>query len=157
MFSTDLWRYLYASGDPIPHGQAVWLALSSTDLSRHCLQPRRTLPQRRAEEYRCRKVKLPYCSSAIGFLMKGGRTFSALGEKDKILKKLEEVAAELEDDMERHGWTGKTVTLKYKLDTYQGKPEYLLYSATSKVLSQFTLGPNHSIVGFLRRRKTFSQ
>lgn len=86
-----------------------------------------------------------------------GRTFSSLGEKDKILKKLEEVAAELEDDMERHGWTGKTVTLKYKLDTYQGKPEYLLYSATSKVLFQFTLGPNHLIVGFLRRRKTFSQ
>lgn len=49
------------------------------------------------------------------------RTFSAIGDKDKLFKKLEEVAAELEDDMERHGWTGKTVTLKYKLDTYQGK------------------------------------
>lgn len=37
-----------------------------------------------------------------------------------MLKKLEEVAAELSDDMEGTGWTGKTVTLKYKLDTYQG-------------------------------------
>lgn len=48
------------------------------------------------------------------------RTFRALGEKDQILAKLEEVAAELEHDLERGGWTGKTVTLKYKLDTYQG-------------------------------------
>ena len=48
------------------------------------------------------------------------RTFTAIDSKDKILKKLEEVAAELEADMEGSGWTGKTVTLKYKLDTYQG-------------------------------------
>lgn len=49
-----------------------------------------------------------------------GRTFSAISEKEKIFKKLEEVAAELEDDMENRGWTGKTITLKYKLDTYKG-------------------------------------
>jgi DNA polymerase kappa len=36
------------------------------------------------------------------------------------LEKLNEVAAELEKDMEQDGWTGRTVTLKYKLDTYQG-------------------------------------
>ena len=36
-----------------------------------------------------------------------------------ILQKLEDIAAELEDDMERGGWTGRTVTLKYKLDTYE--------------------------------------
>ncbi|KAL4251432.1 DNA polymerase kappa [Abortiporus biennis] len=47
------------------------------------------------------------------------RTFHALGEKEKIFAKLQEVAAELEGDMESGGWTGKTVTLKYKLDTYQ--------------------------------------
>ncbi|KAJ3556244.1 hypothetical protein NM688_g2131 [Phlebia brevispora] len=47
------------------------------------------------------------------------RTFTAIGDKTRILAKLEEVAAELEEDMERTGWTGKTVTLKYKLDTYQ--------------------------------------
>ncbi|THH28737.1 hypothetical protein EUX98_g5433 [Antrodiella citrinella] len=47
------------------------------------------------------------------------RTFTAIDSKEKILKKLEEVAAELEADMEGGGWTGKTVTLKYKLDTYQ--------------------------------------
>lgn len=39
-----------------------------------------------------------------------------------ILAKLDEVAAELEKDMEGDGWTGRTITLKYKLDTYQGVP-----------------------------------
>ena len=48
-------------------------------------------------------------------------TFSSISDKDKILQKLEEVAAELESDMNEGGWTGKTVTLKYKLDTYQGQ------------------------------------
>ena len=44
-----------------------------------------------------------------------------MGDKEKILQKLQEIAAELEKDMSRNGWTGRTVTLKYKLDTYQGK------------------------------------
>ncbi|KAI0302716.1 hypothetical protein BC826DRAFT_1089789 [Russula brevipes] len=47
------------------------------------------------------------------------RTFKATSEKEKILQKLEDIAAELEDDMESSGWTGRTVTLKYKLDTYE--------------------------------------
>jgi len=51
----------------------------------------------------------------------GRRTFNPLGDKDRILEKLDEVAEELEDDMNRSGWTGRTVTLKYKLETYQGK------------------------------------
>lgn len=48
------------------------------------------------------------------------RTFRALGDKHMILSKLEDVADELARDMVSGGWTGKTVTLKYKLDTYQG-------------------------------------
>ncbi|KAF7793927.1 hypothetical protein EIP86_005049 [Pleurotus ostreatoroseus] len=36
------------------------------------------------------------------------RTFHPIGDKEKILAKLEEVCAELEEDMERTGWTGKT-------------------------------------------------
>ena len=48
------------------------------------------------------------------------RTFHTISSKEDIFKKLEEVAAELSEDMEASGWTGKTVTLKYKLDTYQG-------------------------------------
>ncbi len=48
------------------------------------------------------------------------RTFAPLADKQKILEKLEEIAEELEEDMESNGWTGKTITLKYKLDTYQG-------------------------------------
>ncbi|OCH87051.1 DNA/RNA polymerase [Obba rivulosa] len=47
------------------------------------------------------------------------RTFSTLWKQEDILQKLEEVAAELEADMQEGGWAGKTVTLKYKLDTYQ--------------------------------------
>ncbi|KAI0036965.1 hypothetical protein K488DRAFT_75721 [Vararia minispora EC-137] len=47
------------------------------------------------------------------------RTFSPISDKEKILQKLENIAAELEEDMTSTGWTGRTVTLKYKLDTYQ--------------------------------------
>jgi DNA polymerase kappa len=47
------------------------------------------------------------------------RTFQPIGDTQKIFDKLEEVAEELERDMEEEGWTGKTVTLKFKLDTYQ--------------------------------------
>ncbi|KLO19428.1 DNA/RNA polymerase [Schizopora paradoxa] len=47
------------------------------------------------------------------------RTFRPLGDTQKIIEKLEEVSVELEHDMESTGWAGKTVTLKYKLDTYQ--------------------------------------
>lgn len=54
------------------------------------------------------------------------RTFNLIGNKDRILQKLDEVATELEEDMERGGWTGRTITLKYKLDTYQGS---VLFSA----------------------------
>ena len=49
------------------------------------------------------------------------RTFNPIKDHNKILDKLEEVAVELENDMRDNGWTGKTVTLKYKLDTYQGR------------------------------------
>lgn len=87
------------------------------------------------------------------------RTFHAIDSKEKILKKLEEVAAELEADMESGGWTGKTVTLKYKLDTYQGMPNivFLLLAAVSDLFLEYLLVPNHSTDGYLPRRKTFSQ
>ncbi|KAJ7287575.1 hypothetical protein C8J57DRAFT_1446287 [Mycena rebaudengoi] len=47
------------------------------------------------------------------------RTFPPLGDRSQILEKLEEVCAELESDMEESGWTGRTITLKYKLDTFE--------------------------------------
>ncbi|KAJ3507630.1 hypothetical protein NLJ89_g6194 [Agrocybe chaxingu] len=47
------------------------------------------------------------------------RTFSTLDSKEKIFEKLTEVSVELEKDMEETGWVGRTVTLKFKLDTYQ--------------------------------------
>jgi hypothetical protein len=51
------------------------------------------------------------------------RTFHALGDKDKLLEKLEHIAEDLEEDMVRTGWAGRTVTLKYKLDTFQSEPK----------------------------------
>ncbi|KAI0779356.1 DNA/RNA polymerase [Fomes fomentarius] len=47
------------------------------------------------------------------------RTFHPISDTAKIHAKLDEVAAELSDDMTEGGWTGKTITLKYKLDTYK--------------------------------------
>ncbi|KAJ7703238.1 hypothetical protein B0H17DRAFT_96698 [Mycena rosella] len=47
------------------------------------------------------------------------RTFPPLGDKQKILEKLHEVCVELESDMEETQWTGRTITLKYKLDTFE--------------------------------------
>ncbi|KAJ7593924.1 IMS-domain-containing protein [Mycena floridula] len=47
------------------------------------------------------------------------RTFNPLGDKEKILQKLDEVANELEGDMADSGWTGRTVTLKFKLENFQ--------------------------------------
>ena len=48
------------------------------------------------------------------------RTFAPLDNKVQILEKLSDISNELEKDMNESGWTGRTVTLKYKLDTYQG-------------------------------------
>ena len=48
-------------------------------------------------------------------------TFHALSDTAKIHAKLEEVAAELSRDLTEGQWTGKTITLKYKLDTFQGR------------------------------------
>ncbi|KAJ6593861.1 IMS-domain-containing protein [Mycena capillaripes] len=47
------------------------------------------------------------------------RTFPPLGDKQKILEKLDEVCAELESDMDESQWTGRTITLKYKLDSFE--------------------------------------
>ncbi|KAK0212904.1 DNA/RNA polymerase [Desarmillaria ectypa] len=70
------------------------------------------------------------------------RTFNPLDDKERIFQKLQEVAQELEDDMNNNGWTGRTITLKFKLDTYQGilsyasRPDRLLL--TSLILIVFT-------------------
>ncbi|KAL0956325.1 hypothetical protein HGRIS_002477 [Hohenbuehelia grisea] len=47
------------------------------------------------------------------------RTFSSIGDESLILQKLEDIAEELEKDMQENQWAGRTVTLKFKLDTYQ--------------------------------------
>lgn len=47
------------------------------------------------------------------------RTFSPISDRYRIFAQLEDVCAELEEDMDSGGWTGKTVTLKFKLDTFQ--------------------------------------
>jgi len=49
------------------------------------------------------------------------RTFNPLKDKVEILRKLEEVAEELEGDMAEKDWAGRTVTLKFKRSTYEGE------------------------------------
>lgn len=49
------------------------------------------------------------------------RTFNPIEDKIEILRKLEEVAEELEGDMAAKGWAGRTVTLKFKRSTYEGE------------------------------------
>ena len=49
------------------------------------------------------------------------RTFRTLDTREAILEKLDHVAEELESDMRENGWAARTITLKYKLDTFQGE------------------------------------
>lgn len=59
-------------------------------------------------------------SADLYYITSLARTFSPIDDRGKLLRMLEHIASELEADMSRNGWTGKTITLKYKLDTYQG-------------------------------------
>ncbi|KZV95108.1 DNA/RNA polymerase [Exidia glandulosa HHB12029] len=47
------------------------------------------------------------------------RTFDPISDQDKLIAKLDHIAQVLEEDLKHGGWTGKTITLKYKLDTFQ--------------------------------------
>ncbi|KAH7108148.1 IMS-domain-containing protein [Auriculariales sp. MPI-PUGE-AT-0066] len=47
------------------------------------------------------------------------RTFDPISDEAVLIAKLKEIARTLEEDLQHGGWTGKTVTLKYKLDTFQ--------------------------------------
>jgi len=48
------------------------------------------------------------------------RTFKPIDDTEELLDKLEQIAQSLAEDMEHGGWAAKTITLKYKLDTYKG-------------------------------------
>lgn len=83
---------------------------------------------RGTKKHWCRKVSCPLSQSIpCGYTSADRicRTFAPLDDMEKILAKLEEVAVELEKDMESDGWTGRTITLKYKLDTYQGMSDFV--------------------------------
>ncbi|KAF8608693.1 DNA/RNA polymerase [Ceratobasidium sp. AG-I] len=47
------------------------------------------------------------------------RTFQPQRDHAVLLETLDKIAAGLAEDCEERGWAGKTLTLKYKLDTYQ--------------------------------------
>ncbi|KAH7339479.1 hypothetical protein B0J17DRAFT_655321 [Rhizoctonia solani] len=47
------------------------------------------------------------------------RTFNPQNDSKILLETLDKIAEGLARDCEKRGWTGKTLTLKYKLDTYQ--------------------------------------
>ena len=80
-----------------------------------------------------------------------------MGDKDRILAKLEEVAEELEKEMRERGWSGKTVTLKYKLDTYQGNLTYRYHSNRAHRISSLQSSPeqSRSTTGFPRRKTSW--
>jgi len=54
------------------------------------------------------------------------RTFAPTSDKAKLMEKLEHVAEELEEDAAHGSWAGRTITLKYKLDTHQSKSYALI-------------------------------
>ena len=89
----------------------AYLGIASNDVRPYQREERKSIGAER---------QVPICVLLSTELDVFCRTFSSLSDKLAILQKLEEVAAELENDMESNGWTGKTVTLKFKLDTYQG-------------------------------------
>ncbi|CAE6431558.1 unnamed protein product [Rhizoctonia solani] len=47
------------------------------------------------------------------------RTFNPQNDSKVLLETLDKIAEGLAQDCEKRGWAGKTLTLKYKLDTYQ--------------------------------------
>ncbi|KAG8813404.1 hypothetical protein FRC17_001589 [Serendipita sp. 399] len=61
------------------------------------------------------------------------RTFQTISDPAMIHAKLEHVAQELEEDLERLGYAGHTVTLKIKLDTFEGM--HLASSSGGKTLN----------------------
>ncbi len=107
------------SWSAIVTGQTIWLALNASSTLGHRIQRRPAVGAGRKEKHRIRAVcRHSYCHGSSSLTLPI-RTFKAISEKENILQKLEEIAAELEDDMESGGWAGRTVTLKYKLDTYE--------------------------------------
>lgn len=89
------------------------LGIASNIVRPHAREDRKSIG---AERYICFYLHMNYFLSYSYF-----RTFASLNDTDQILEKLSEISVELEKDMSETGWTGRTVTLKYKLDTYQGR------------------------------------
>lgn len=104
-----------------PHGQGVWYAIVVQRVFGHRVQRGRTLGAEREKEYRCREVRLTLSLIPHSCMKFPRRTFNPLEDKIEILRKLEEVAEELEGDMAANGWAGRTVTLKFKRSTFEGK------------------------------------
>lgn len=75
-----------------------------------------------------------------------------MGNLERILDKLTDIATELEKDMDENGWTGRTVTLKFKLDTYQGMTSPSPVQTPALILFQFSLALNQWTTGFPRRK-----
>ncbi|KAG8742832.1 hypothetical protein FRC10_000878 [Ceratobasidium sp. 414] len=79
------------------------------------------------------------------------RTFQPQRDPKVLLETLEKIAEGLAEDCEKRGWAGKTLTLKYKLDTYQSfsraksltkwtmKKEEILPHARELLLKEFPL------------------
>ena len=121
----------------------AYLGVTSNVVQPHSREERKSIG---AERYAMEKI--------YNFLARSlfiNRTFNPISDQQRILEKLKEVAAELEDDMNRTGWTGRTVTLKYKLDTYEGMFMFLRILTTADV-TQFIPERNPRINGSPRRK-----
>lgn len=130
----------------------TYLGISSNEVRPPQREERKSIGSERC-------VKIPSGIHTSVVLIRS-RTFSPLDDGEVLLQKLEHIASELETDMARNGWAGKTITLKYKLDTYQGEilsVTWRLGSTSFYVISfQYSPVPNHWIVMFPPRR-TFSR
>ena len=112
----------------------TYLGIASNVVQAHRREERKSIG---AERY----VGLHYWGDNICW-WQSRRTFAPLDNLERIFDKLTEIATELEKDMDENGWTGRTVTLKFKLDTYQGITSLSLIQMLVLIALQFSLALN---------------
>lgn len=81
------------------------------------------------------------------------RTFRDKWEDEDILSELANIAQELEDDLKRLRYSGKTVTVKFKLHTYECK--CFLSRPSPKLIRQQSRAPCRSRSTSTLRRRSF--
>jgi DNA polymerase kappa len=101
----------------------TYLGIASNIVRPHAREDRKSIGAERCVRT-CLHINIYVFTSPHSYL----RTFVPMSDRGRILEKLSEISVELEKDMSEMGWIGRTVTLKYKLDTYQRGPICFLIS-----------------------------